>query len=336
MRRRERRSSRCSRSASAPTSRVVTTVSNSLVASSACRSSSLRVRRTVSHRSFALISSSSPAISTSSARIARSAAPRESEAELTTWAQSWPNLSALSVSRECFASEAPVTTTHVRQSPPSAPASICVSRELAYGTWVLASRRAVMQLLSDSNPRLMLIASTKRSDFTMNPPPPSTRSSSFATPDLSTCSDPPRSARQRELVTSTSFFSWSKRSKSSECARELRSFISVAALFFAASPRTKTSLSAASSSTSTAQSPACTARCATPCHCPTAAPSLRRSVTASPKISTYVTISVHRTPCRRLRCTACSTSLHARGTIPARSSDPSTAAPETASGPNMV
>lgn len=104
----------------------------------------------------------------------------------------------------------------------------------------------------------MLIASTKRSDFTMNPPPPSTRSSSFATPDLSTCSpapslsiptlrraielslriihaqarkicrelglrrelgvwveghtcsDPPRSARQRELVTSTSFFSCSR------------------------------------------------------------------------------------------------------------------------------
>jgi len=80
-----------------------------------------------------------------------------------TFAQSSPKRSACIVSTAWRRSPLPVTTTAVRQSPPSAAESIMVSREFWYGTYAPPpSLSALMHDLSASSPRLMFTASRSR------------------------------------------------------------------------------------------------------------------------------------------------------------------------------
>mmetsp|Transcript_32643 Transcript_32643/g.76225 ORF Transcript_32643/g.76225 Transcript_32643/m.76225 type:complete len:232 (-) Transcript_32643:337-1032(-) len=224
-------------------------------------------------------------ISSSMARRARvTAAMLSREAALVTSEHVSPKRMDCMVSTACFFSLLPVTTTQVRQLPPSADESIMVRREFWYGTY-LFSTSAAMQTLREKSPRLMLTASCILVSFCRNP---ASRVCISATSDLNTCSEPPRSAKHMVLPTSAPVSArvCCRLSSSTLCALELRSFIIVAALLLAASARRSNSSSSAAPCTGTEHMPEKSALCATPCHMPTAAPSPSRSVTASPYTST--------------------------------------------------
>mmetsp|Transcript_8295 Transcript_8295/g.21226 ORF Transcript_8295/g.21226 Transcript_8295/m.21226 type:complete len:336 (-) Transcript_8295:606-1613(-) len=136
------------------------------------------------------------------------------------------------------------------------------------------------------------------------------------------CSEPPKSARQRVERTSRKLASvcTSERVRIA-CARDERSFITVAARRLARSALSSSSDTCVSLSMVTSANPDASARAATPRHAPRCSPSLRRSVTSSPYTSTKLIRNSPLSPCCALRvATASISSRSARGTRPAAGS----------------
>lgn len=159
--------------------------------------------------------------------------------------------------------------------------------------------------------------------------------------------NPPRSAKQSvdRTTISLSLQVCSRSRRSSECARVLRSFISVADVRLRDSASRRSAATDFSSLICTAQRPSSTVLAATPAHAPTvrlsASGSASKLDTSFPKISTYVIWSLHVAVCRREddAVTHSITSAIARGTIPRRGSYPSSrrsVVADSTSGPCIV
>mmetsp|Transcript_44228 Transcript_44228/g.122606 ORF Transcript_44228/g.122606 Transcript_44228/m.122606 type:complete len:304 (-) Transcript_44228:327-1238(-) len=273
-------------------------------AASPARSSRRRTTR-VSHRSLRAISRCTASICESIVRSAAAAVTSDQPpcAESSTQPQVCAKRSAWRVSVACAASGRPVTITTERPRPPSEGASSIVSLSSWKGTYERPWCSAMITFLSASSPRLMLTASCSRSPVAL---------------DFLRSSQPPRSARvsvARTVLPSAA--RCTRLSISRQCARDERSFISVAARRLASSASRSKAAACAVSSTTTSARPFATARAATPCHAPMAPLSLSRSLTVSPKISTTLMRSDGSRPAAARCGSAASTSATTRGTRPA-------------------
>ena len=133
-----------------------------------------------------------------------------------------PKRSAASVCAACASSIEPVTTTVVRELPPSAGRSNVVSLLSRYGTCLRPSVSAVMHLPNTLSDALMPIASAARSPDAL---------------DALSCSEPARSTRtSRERINKAPRRRCVRRKMSAVCARLDLSFIAVEATARRASP----------------------------------------------------------------------------------------------------